>query len=186
MTQVLDKAPVVLFPCVVVEDLFYRFLLAFEEYVADLIKTSEEAGVDLYLQSRCGGIVVGGQEGRCLATQCSKQRDDGLRHFLDGVRAQRRRGGIDVVWRRVPLADALRKPRCGPLADGGDKLGDEGSGAQGGARWKALHDGLLMLGYVRVFGWDDVLEGEDVAVQGDEGGAPYLKSCGSSADSYFW
>ena len=60
MTEVLDGAPVVFFPCVVVEDLFYRFLLAFGEYVTDVIETSGEAGVNLYLRSRGGGIVVGG------------------------------------------------------------------------------------------------------------------------------
>ena len=60
MTEVLDGASVVFIPCVVVENLFYRFLSALGEYVADLIKTSREAGVNLYPRGRGGGIVVGG------------------------------------------------------------------------------------------------------------------------------
>ena len=60
MTELLDGASVVFIPCVVVEDLFYRFLLALGEYIADVIKTSREAGVNLYLRGRPGGILVGG------------------------------------------------------------------------------------------------------------------------------
>ena len=44
----------------VVENLFYCFLLALGKYVADVIKTSREAGVNLYLRGEGGGIVVGG------------------------------------------------------------------------------------------------------------------------------
>ena len=50
----------VLLPRVVVENLFYRFLLALGAYVADVIKTSRGAGVDLYVRGGVGGIVVGG------------------------------------------------------------------------------------------------------------------------------
>ena len=50
----------VFLPCVVVENPIYRFLLALGEYVADVLKTSREAGVDLYLRGRGGGILVGG------------------------------------------------------------------------------------------------------------------------------
>ena len=50
----------VFLPLVVVESLFYRFLLALGKYVADVIKTSREAGVDLYLLGGAGGILVGG------------------------------------------------------------------------------------------------------------------------------
>ena len=50
----------VLLPRVAVENLFYRFLLAFGEYVADVIKTSGEAGVDLNIRGGGGGTVVGG------------------------------------------------------------------------------------------------------------------------------
>ena len=37
MTEVLDGASVVLIPCVVVENLFYCFLFALGEYVADVV-----------------------------------------------------------------------------------------------------------------------------------------------------
>ena len=57
MIKVLDGAPVVFFPCVVVEDLLYRFLLAFREHITDVIETSGEAGVNLYLRSGGGSIV---------------------------------------------------------------------------------------------------------------------------------
>ena len=50
----------VFLPLVVVENLFYRFPFALGKYVADVIKTSREAGVDLYLRGRGGGMVVGG------------------------------------------------------------------------------------------------------------------------------
>ena len=60
VADVLDGASVVFFPCVVVENLFYGFLLALREYVTDVIETSRESGVNLYLRSRGGGIVVGG------------------------------------------------------------------------------------------------------------------------------
>ena len=60
MTEVLDGAPVVFVPYVVVENIFYCFLLAFGEYVTDVLKASREAEVNLYLRSRVGAIVVGG------------------------------------------------------------------------------------------------------------------------------
>ena len=60
MTEVLDGASLVFIPCVVLENLFYRFLLALGEHVADVTKTIREAGVNLYLRGRGGGIVVGG------------------------------------------------------------------------------------------------------------------------------
>ena len=44
-TEVLDGAPVVVFPCVVVEDLFYRFLLAFGEHVADVIPAGRRESI---------------------------------------------------------------------------------------------------------------------------------------------
>ena len=50
----------VFLPRVVMENLFYRFLLALGQYVADVIKTRREAVVDLYLRGGGGGIVVGG------------------------------------------------------------------------------------------------------------------------------
>ena len=43
-------------------------------------------------------------------------------------------------------------------------LGHEGRGPQGGARLEALHDGLLVLGHIRVLSWEYLLEREEVAV----------------------
>ena len=150
VTEVLHEASVVFIPCVVVENLFYRFLLALGEYVADVMKTSREAGVNLYLRGPGGGIVVGGWEGGRFAPQWSKQRDPGLGHLFDAAWSRRRRSGIGVV-------------RC-HVSERGDKLGHKGRGPQGGARLEALHDGWLVLGHIRVLGGEDLLEGEEVAV----------------------
>ena len=99
----------------------------------------------------------------------SKQRDAGLRHLFDAAWSRRWRSGVGVVRCRVPLADALSQPRRGPITEGGDKLGHEGRGPQGGARLEALPDGLLVLGHIRVLSGEDLLKAEEVAVQWGKG-----------------
>ena len=149
----------VFFPCVVVENLFYRFLLALGEYVADVIKTSREAGVDLYLGAGVGGSWSGGK--RVVASPPSRASSGAPVSDISSMRLCPGVGVAASVSSGAAFHSLMRS--VSPVA-GRSRRAETSWGPQGGARLEALHDGLLLLGHIRVLSGEDLLEGEEVAV----------------------
>ena len=175
MTEVLDGAPVVFLPCVVVENLFHRFLLALGEKVADVIKTSREAGVNLYLRGRAGASGASGASSGTPVSDISSMR------LGPGV------GVAASVSSGAALHSLIRSvsPVAGRSQRAETSWDTKAVDPKAAPAWRRCTMGCSCSATSGSWAGRIFSRSRRLRCSGAKAASPYLKSCASSADSSF-